>query len=230
MIEGGYLPPVYEAPRSSYGERSNMSTSREAPDPEKLNRRAGSVPASTCECGSKGNCRCASAKGNSTSGSAGAVKELTEEEKAEVARLQKQDQEIRAHEQAHAAAAGPLAQGGPQYEYTTGPDGKKYAVSGHVNIDTSPGKTPEETIKKAEQIKRAALAPAEPSPQDIKIAAKAAQMQAKAENESITEKGMEGSEAPGKAVAEKAGPLQRWLESIYANEQEIPGMRFSAEA
>lgn len=45
---------------------------------------------------------------------------------------------MRAHEQAHKTAAGGLAQGGATFEYQTGPDGKQYAVSGEVKIDTSP--------------------------------------------------------------------------------------------
>jgi hypothetical protein len=158
-----------------------------------------------CSCGSpRGSCNCASEKGAAGSvskvagkGRAGTAEAgearsvtgepLTEEQKEEVQRLKKRDQEVRAHEEAHAAAAGPLAQGGPQYEYTTGPDGKQYAIGGHVEINTSPGRTPEETIDKAEQIQRAALAPAEPSGQDIQVAAKAAQMKAEAQKEALTQ-------------------------------------------
>ncbi|MFW5614611.1 MAG: putative metalloprotease CJM1_0395 family protein, partial [Campylobacter hyointestinalis] len=62
--------------------------------------------------------------------------------------------------------------------YQKGPDSKMYAVGGEVEIDTSPGRTPQETIQKAQQIKRAALAPSSPSPADLKIAANAASMEA----------------------------------------------------
>ena len=58
--------------------------------------------------------------------------ELTDEEKAEVDELKDRDREVRQHEQAHMAAAGPYAKGGPSYEYTRGPDGKRHAVGGEV--------------------------------------------------------------------------------------------------
>jgi len=102
--------------------------------------------------------------------------ELTEEEQAQVDELQKRDQEVRQHEQAHLAAGGTLVNGGAQFDFQTGPDGKQYAIGGHVNIDSSPENTPQATIAKAQQIQRAALAPADPSSQDVKVAAKAAKM------------------------------------------------------
>ena len=112
-----------------------------------------------------------------------AADELSPEEQEEVRELAKRDREVRAHEQAHAAAAGDLANGGPSYEYTTGPDGRRYAVGGEVSISLREGKTPEETVRIAERARRAALAPQEPSPQDRKVAAEAAQMAARARAE-----------------------------------------------
>ncbi|MEM1030793.1 MAG: putative metalloprotease CJM1_0395 family protein [Myxococcota bacterium] len=108
---------------------------------------------------------------------------LTEEQKRQVAELQARDREVRAHEMAHKAAAAGLRASGPSYSYQTGPDGRRYAVGGQVNIDTSPGRTPEETIRKAEQIIRAARAPAQPSAQDQAVAAQAAAMAAQARAE-----------------------------------------------
>ncbi len=110
---------------------------------------------------------------------------LSEAEQAELAKLKERDAEVRTHEQAHIAAAGGLARGGAQYDYQTGPDGTQYAVGGHVQVDTSPGSTPEETIAKAQQIKRAALAPANPSGQDRAVAAKAMRMESEARRELI---------------------------------------------
>lgn len=108
---------------------------------------------------------------------------LTEAERAQLDKLRRRDQEVRTHEAAHKSAAGGLASGGPAYETQTGPDGADYAVGGHVKIDTSPGRTPEETIAKAQQIRQAALAPAEPSGQDLAVAAKASRMEAAARAE-----------------------------------------------
>jgi hypothetical protein len=73
--------------------------------------------------------------------------------------------------------------GGARYQYQTGPDGKRYAVGGEVSIDASEANTPEATIRKAQTIRKAALAPAQPSAQDRAVAAKAAQMERQARAE-----------------------------------------------
>ena len=101
---------------------------------------------------------------------------------AEIEQLKARDQEVRVHEQAHASTGGPYA-GAPQYEYTTGPDNKRYVTDGEVSIDVSEEKTPEETLKKMEQVRAAALAPAEPSSQDLKVAAEASQKATQARSE-----------------------------------------------
>jgi hypothetical protein len=108
---------------------------------------------------------------------------LSESDRREVERLKTRDREVRAHEQAHVSAGGQYVQGGPRYEFTRGPDGRQYATGGEVSIDVSPEKTPEATIQKARVVRRAALAPAEPSAQDRRIAAQASQMEANARQE-----------------------------------------------
>jgi len=102
---------------------------------------------------------------------------LTKQEQQEVEQLRKQDREVRIHEQAHKTAAGP--QGGPiSFTYTTGPDGKRYAVAGEVAIDVSPVEGDREaTLRKMQQVRSAALAPAEPSAADRRIAAQAQQIE-----------------------------------------------------
>lgn len=106
-------------------------------------------------------------------------KSLSVEEKEEIQQLKKRDQEVRTHEQAHVSAGAKNA----QYEYETGPDGKRYATGGHAEIETSKGDSPESTISKAQQIKKAALAPSNPSSQDRKVAAEAEAMIAQAQKE-----------------------------------------------
>lgn len=104
--------------------------------------------------------------------------ELSQEEQSQVEQLETRDREVRQHEQAHLAAAGGYARGGASYEYETGPDGKRYAVGGEVSIDTSKvSGDPEATIRKAQIVYRAALAPAEPSSQDRSIASQAKRME-----------------------------------------------------
>jgi len=108
---------------------------------------------------------------------------LTEEERKQVEELEKLDQEIKTHEQLHAAIGGAYTRGAPTFKMTVGPDGRQYAVAGHVNIDVSKAATPEETIRKAQIIKAAATAPASPSTADMMIAAQASQMEAEARSE-----------------------------------------------
>lgn len=97
--------------------------------------------------------------------------------------LRERDLEVRTHEAAHLSAAGALAQGGASFSFRTGPDGGVYAVGGSVRVDTTPGATPEETIRKARQLRAAALAPANPSPQDLAVAAAATAMELQAQRE-----------------------------------------------
>lgn len=101
-------------------------------------------------------------------------------EQKQIQALSSRDSEVRAHEQAHAAVGGQYA-GAPTYQFQRGPDGVNYAVGGEVSISTSAiSGDPRATIEKARIIKQAALAPAEPSPQDRRVAASAAQMEAQA--------------------------------------------------
>jgi len=102
----------------------------------------------------------------------GALKELTPEEEAQVRQLAQRDQEVKAHEQAHVAASGGLA-GAPSYEYQTGPDGRRYAVGGEVSIRRGGASNTDQALREAEAVKRGATAPAQPSGQDMAVAARA---------------------------------------------------------
>jgi len=110
------------------------------------------------------------------------TQELSESDLKIVSELKQRDAEVKAHEAAHLAAAGGIATGGASFEYQQGPDGIRYAIGGEVNIDTSavPG-DPAATLRKADIIRRAALAPAEPSGQDQQVAASATAMAAQAQ-------------------------------------------------
>ncbi|MGZ5007547.1 MAG: putative metalloprotease CJM1_0395 family protein [Methylobacter sp.] len=110
--------------------------------------------------------------------------ELSESDLKVLSELKQRDTQVRAHEAAHMAAAGGIASGGPSFEYQQGPDGIQYAIGGEVNIDTSPiPGDPAATLRKADTIRRAALAPAEPSGPDMQVAASAAAMAAQAQVE-----------------------------------------------
>lgn len=115
------------------------------------------------------------------------IGELSQEEQRIVTELQAADTNVRAHEAAHMAAGGGLTSPA-SYTYERGPDNKMYAVAGEVGISTGEGNTPQESLNKAQTIRRAALAPADPSPQDLKVAAQAASMEMSARAQIMQEK------------------------------------------
>jgi hypothetical protein len=97
--------------------------------------------------------------------------------------LKLRDQEVRTHELAHATVGGPST-GAPSYTFEVGPDGKKYAVGGEVSVDLSVvDGNPRATIAKMQKVYAAALAPADPSIQDTRVAASAARSILQAQSE-----------------------------------------------
>lgn len=154
----------------------------------------------------------------------------------EIKSLSSRDREVRAHEQAHMAAGGQYA-GAASYQYERGPNGINYAVAGEVQISTSEEPTPEATLRKAQVIRRAALAPAEPSPQDRRVAAMAAQMEAAARAEiartrnTETEKNEDGAAQPaaGEGAADAAAPADKSAQPVsFASERERLQQRLSS--
>jgi hypothetical protein len=108
--------------------------------------------------------------------------------------------------------------GGAHFEYQVGPDGKKYAVGGEVSIDTSEiPDNPNATIQKMSTVQRAAMAPADPSPQDRAVAAQAAQKQSAAQIKTIETKKNDTSPTDNAA----SGPLQKKAGS-YSQKNQHP--------
>ena len=132
------------------------------------------------------------------------IGELSREEQRIVSELQAADTNVRAHEAAHMAAGGGLTSPA-SYTYERGPDNKMYAVAGEVGISTGEGNTPQESLNKAQTIRRAALAPADPSPQDLKVAAQAASMEMSARAEIMQEKMAKNSQNPNNSNETSAG-------------------------
>ena len=131
-------------------------------------------------------------------------------EARQIARLQQIDQQVRQHERAHIAAGGNLVLGAPTFQYVTGPNGRRYAVGGEVRIDTSPVEgDPEATLLKAQQIRRAALAPATPSAQDRSVAAKASSLESQARQELLREKQTGASETTDPTSADSSPSVSR---------------------
>ncbi|MCA9734436.1 MAG: hypothetical protein H6696_04925 [Deferribacteres bacterium] len=114
----------------------------------------------------------------------GPSEQFSEDEKKQIAELKARDREVHVHEQAHLSAAGGLARGGANFTYAVGPDGRRYATGGEVSIDTSSvPDDPQATIQKMNTVRKAALAPMNPSATDRSVAAKASATAAKAQGE-----------------------------------------------
>jgi hypothetical protein len=130
--------------------------------------------------------------------------QLDSREQQVVAQLKAIDQKVRSHEMAHLVAAGPYARGAPSYSYVKGPNGVNYAVGGEVPIDVSPEPgDPDATIRKAEVVRAAAMAPADPSGQDQRVAAAATQLEAEARQE-LSEKQAESQTKSSKNETDDA--------------------------
>ncbi len=100
-------------------------------------------------------------------------KEQEKQDQAQITALERRDSEVAAHERAHASVGGQYASA-PSYQYQRGPNGQRYRVGGEVQISASTvPNEPRATIRKMQQVRRAALAPESPSIQDRRVAAQA---------------------------------------------------------
>ena len=102
---------------------------------------------------------------------------LTTSQKALILQLQATDSAVKAHERAHISAGGGVIRSGATFVYQEAPDKKLYAIGGEVSIDTSEESSPQETIKKMQIVRTAALAPSDPSSTDYQVAATASMLQ-----------------------------------------------------
>lgn len=134
-----------------------------------------------------------------TSEAGGSGREMSRDEQVELGELKQRDAAVRAHENAHMQALGPYRTGGATFQYETGPDGRRYAVAGEVPVDVSAEGTPEETIRKAQTVRRAALAPADPSSADRGVASDAARLEREARAEIAREERAGREEKPVKS-------------------------------
>ena len=121
--------------------------------------------------------------------------------------LAARDREVRAHEQAHASVGGQYA-GSPSFTFQRGPDGVNYAVGGEVPISLPQGSgDPRQTLAAAEQVRRAALAPADPSAQDRRVAAAAANIAREAQSQ-VAEQRVEEQQTQREEKADKQREAQ----------------------
>ncbi|HOP62134.1 MAG TPA: putative metalloprotease CJM1_0395 family protein [Spirochaetota bacterium] len=96
--------------------------------------------------------------------------------------LKARDREVRQHEAAHSRSPELIKVGATRFDYTIGPDGKAYATGGKVTLSTGSARTPEEALSKAEALKKAAMAPGEPSSKDFQAMNAAVAMEHEARN------------------------------------------------
>ena len=141
---------------------------------------------------------------------------------AQVSELKSRDREVRAHEAAHASVGGQYA-GAPVFQYQKGPDGRRYAVGGEVSIDASPvPDNPQATIRKLETVRAAALAPADPSPQDRQVAARATALIAEARQQLAAQL---RAESAGDSAGAGAGKVRLASESasdaVFGSDTEL---------
>lgn len=175
---------------------------------------------------------------------------LNDEQQHQVAQLQSRDREVRAHEAAHQAAGGSLV-GGASYSYQNGPDGKQYAIGGEVPVDVSAiVDDPQATIAKMQRVQSAALAPADPSGQDLAVAAQAVAVSARAQAELTAQHGeqkktakadghnknQDGATTTNSSDATRAGSPRNNIEAYHllgsagSPATAIPGSGFNAQA
>lgn len=159
---------------------------------------------------------------NSPARKGGAGRELSDVEIRKIEELKRIDREVRQHEHAHLSAGGNLVRGGASFDFVTGPDGKQYAVSGEVSIDTAPvPDDPEATAQKAQQIRQAALAPANPSAQDRQVASNATQMEAQARVEILQRAQEERTGQTESNSSDRAPDTERNSRAEAASEQAV---------
>ncbi|HEX5637038.1 MAG TPA: putative metalloprotease CJM1_0395 family protein [Gammaproteobacteria bacterium] len=138
---------------------------------------------------------------------------IRREEQRLVQQLAARDREVRAHEAAHIAVGRQYVVSGPSYTYQQGPDGRSYAIGGEVQLDVAEEAEAQATLDKAETVRRAALAPVEPSAQDRQVAARASQLAAQARLSIAMERREEIQGDRRSAGSEQSGAAQAFSSS-----------------
>ena len=141
-----------------------------------------------------------------------------------ISELAARDREVRAHEQAHASVGGAFA-GSPSYSMEQGPNGVSYAVGGEVSISTNAiSGDPEATMRKADTVRRAALAPASPSAQDRSVAAQATQIKIQAQVELAIQAKDANTADPATSNQVDENTAEESSSSAASDSQESPGL------
>jgi hypothetical protein len=158
-----------------------------------------------------------------------------QQDQQQIRELSARDREVRAHEQAHASVGGKYA-GAASFTFARGPDGVSYAVGGEVPIVIPAlGDDPALTLAAAEQVKRAALAPADPSAQDRSVASAASRLAVDARANIAQRQAEEQAQASAEAKQarreeqlleeQKDKELQEEQQALETKEQELAELR-----
>lgn len=150
-------------------------------------------------------------------------KELSEDKEELVKDLENRDTQPH-----HVAAAAGYVRGRIHYEFQTGPDGLKYAIGNHVELDTSaiPNES-EKTIQEPQVIRQTLLAGGEASSSDIELASAASSMEHQVGIEILEE----SNDKQGKSKEKSTRTAKETLKEAYEKYEgvSLPGMLVSYE-
>lgn len=142
--------------------------------------------------------------------------ELTHDDHEMLTRRQNRDVQVRSHEHTHPVTTGRHASGSISYSYQIAPDGRPYAVGGHLNVDTSANRPRKKQSRRCRQSWPQHLHRWIPSPQDRQVAGRASATLAKARVEMA-----ENHKTTGEALVEKGKESQIAPESDETDEPEV---------
>jgi len=108
----------------------------------------------------------------------------------EIQRADNWEASVVQHERSHMQTGGEFA-GAATYVYGKGADGKTYITGGEVSMKVPAGGDLERLSYALERVKRAAMSPANPSPQDMMTAAMASTRQASVNQEIVRKRAVE---------------------------------------
>lgn len=135
-----------------------------------------------------------------------------QQDTVDIQKLSQQDTEIRQYERAHLAVAGMVTRGGPHNEYRLGSDGRLYAVGGGVSLDINTGAgNYQRTLTKMEQVRRAALAPANLSIEDERVAALARYDIYRTRLETLNQQHEQARSTPRTMDQQKGSLIDTWV-------------------
>lgn len=96
---------------------------------------------------------------------------------------------VKGHERMHQLALGAYASSGISYTTRRGPDGAQVVTGGSIKADLTPVPgDPRASLRKANAVRNAALAPGSPSAADMRVAAEAYRLAAEAKQELTKER------------------------------------------